>query len=70
MADIDNETVDGGRKRLNPESAIIDRKWFQSNRGESFEGNPQHLDKIAARIKKEINPKTFEEFWDHLVVKM
>lgn len=49
------------------EPFIISRRWFQKRGGEDFHASIEKLDSIAARIKKDHSPSTFEEFWNLLV---
>jgi hypothetical protein len=59
--------TDGGKKRLHPDAAIVARNWFEGKNGQTFEGRPEHLDRITARIKGDHKPSTFDEFWSLLI---
>ena len=56
--------ADDGKIRLHPDAAIVNRKWFNRKNGQNFEGRPEHLERIAARINNDHEPRTFDDFWD------
>lgn len=59
-------TGGGGRHRCNPESTVVARRWFVGKDGETLEGRPEHLDRIACRIKQSYRPSSFDDFWSLL----
>jgi len=56
--------VDGGLGRRDPSSSLVNVKWIRTNN--CFDNRPEHLDKIAERIRREETPASFEEFWSIL----
>jgi hypothetical protein len=58
------DPVWGGRGRRDDSSMIVNTRWIRSSN--CFDNRPEHLDKISEKIKNEMSPKNFDDFWNAL----